>query len=220
MPSGTNTKQPNNATFTVFDLGNVVLTNDWHFDCSEKDRAFTSHFHISDNDMERGWKAAWDLYSRGEISEEIFWTRFLTAAGTSILDINKAKELYREYQFEIEHMLGLLSRLKQSGCRLASLTNIGKEWLEFKRKKFILDAYFDTIVSSCDTGFRKPEPEIFQSLLSTLKVRPEQCLLVDDHVKTTEQAERIGMHAIVFQNQRKLEEQLRQRGYIFPTPTS
>ncbi|MFH0837160.1 MAG: hypothetical protein V1870_03455 [Candidatus Aenigmatarchaeota archaeon] len=38
-------------TTIIFDLGNVVLTNDWHYDCPEKDDEFTNCFGISNDDM-------------------------------------------------------------------------------------------------------------------------------------------------------------------------
>ena len=41
-------------TTIVFDLGNVVLTNDWHYDCPEKFYAYSDYFGIGYDDMERG----------------------------------------------------------------------------------------------------------------------------------------------------------------------
>lgn len=147
-------------THLVFDLGNVVLTNDWHFNCPEKDQAFSAFFHISSEDMERGWDAGWPAFSVGKTSEIEFWNTFLTTAGASTVDVQKAKQLYREYQFEIEGMFGLLDRWKDK-YKLAVLSNISKEWLEFKKKKFSLDQYFETYVASGEVGIDKPHKEIY-----------------------------------------------------------
>jgi len=50
-------------------------------------------------------------------------------------------------------MFELLKTLKKY-YGLAALTNIGKEWLDYKREKFRLDEYFDEIISSAYEGLQ------------------------------------------------------------------
>lgn len=70
-----------NITTLIFDLGNVVITNDWHYDCPEKDDEFSNYFGITEDDMERGWDAFWPKFSVGKMSENDFWAGFLKTAG-------------------------------------------------------------------------------------------------------------------------------------------
>lgn len=86
----------------IFDLGNVVLTNDWHYSCPEKFKAYSDYFNIDCNDMERGWNAFWTQFCIGEISENDFWNGFLTTAGSNKIDIKQAKKLWRKYQQNID----------------------------------------------------------------------------------------------------------------------
>lgn len=79
-------------TTIIFDLGNVVLTNDWHYDCPEKFQAYSDHFGITYDDMEKGWNAFWPQFCIGKITEDKFWRGFLETAGTKKIDIEQAKK--------------------------------------------------------------------------------------------------------------------------------
>lgn len=196
-------------TTIIFDLGGVVLTNDWHFDCPEKFQAYSDYFGVSYDDMERGWKAAWPAFKIGKITEEDFWKTFLQTAGAKIIEIEKAKQLWRKYQKPIENMLDLLSKLKEN-YRLAALATIGREWIDYKRKVFKLNDYFDVIISSGYFGFTKPDPRIYRFIIKELEVKPRQCLYVDDQLSLLSPAKLMGMKTIYFRGQKKLEIQLKE----------
>ena len=128
-------------THIIFDLGNVVLTNDWHYDCPEKFEAYAAFYDITYEDMERAWQASWPSFRLGHITEEEFWGTFLQTAGASTMNIEKAKELWRKYQQPIDGMLELLSKLKRS-YQLSALTTISKEWLMYKKEKYLKHIFF------------------------------------------------------------------------------
>jgi len=201
-------------THIIFDLGNVVLTNDWHYDCPEKFEAYTAFFDITYDDMERGWKASWPLFCLGKITEEEFWKNFLYTAGAKIVDVEKAKELWRKYQRPIETMPELLNKLKHL-YQLSALTTISKEWLSYKNDKYQLDELFGTIISSAYSGFAKPDPRIYKLLIDTLKISPDKCLFIDNDPDALTPAKEMGMQVLLFQNQKKLEAQLRKIGIRF-----
>lgn len=198
----------------IFDLGNVVLTNDWHYECPEKFQEYTGYFGITYDDMEEGWKAYWPDFSRGKSSEDEFWKGFLGAAGAKKIDIEYAKKLYRKYQKPIENMLSLLERLKQN-YRLAALTTISKEWLDFKRKGFALDNLFEAYVSSGYSGLKKSDPQIYDLILEKIGVKAEECIFIDDKKGNLAQAKKKGMELILFLNQKKLERRLHELNIEF-----
>ena len=200
-------------TTLIFDLGAVVLSNDWHYDCQEKFDDFTETFEIDYDDMERGWENHAHDYVKGKMTEEEFWERFLKTAGAKKIDIELAKKIYRKYQMENDNMLDLLKRLRK--YRLASLTTIGKEWLEFKREKFKVDNYFEVIVSSPEFGMRKPNPRIYEITLEKLKVLGEECVFIDNKQHLLPPAEKLGMKTIHFINRKDCEEKLRELGIEF-----
>jgi len=198
-------------TTMIFDLGNVVLTNDWHYECPEKFQAYSDYFDITYDDMERGWWAFWPQFCTGKIMEDEFWRGFLETAGAKKIDIEHAKKLWRKYQKPMDHMLDLLGRLKQH-YRLAALTTISKEWLDYKKEKYKLDSYFEVIVSSGYSGLTKPDPRIYEMVIERLNVKPEQCLFIDDSQKILSPAEKLGMKIILFSGQSDLERDLKKLG--------
>src|SRR5438105_5059771 len=113
----------------LFDLGEVVLTNDWHYECPEKFAAYSNYFGIIYDQMELGWNAALPLYELGKISEDEFWSIFLKNAQTNKMDIQIAKKLWREYFGSKPEMFEILKKLR-SHYRLSVLSATGKEWLE------------------------------------------------------------------------------------------
>ncbi len=78
---------------------------------------------------------------------------------------------------------GILSSLRHREYRtiLVSNTPPTTEWII---KRFNLGDYFDHIVLSCDTGYLKPDPRIFQIALNQAKVSPEEVCVIGDKIRT------------------------------------
>jgi putative hydrolase of the HAD superfamily len=195
----------------IFDLGNVVLTND---NVHGKIDEFLDYFKISEDNAEKGWHAFWPDYKIGKITEEQFWEGFLKTAGAKKIDTDAAKRIYRKYQKQLEEMFSLLRRLKPN-YKVAVLTNIGKEWLDFKISHFKLKDIFDVIVGSGHSGKAKPDIEIYKTLLKKLNVIPQECLYIDDKEKCLVPARELGMKTSLFTSQAQLEKDLRKRNIKF-----
>ena len=187
----------------IFDLGNVVLSNDWHDGNVQKFAAYAQAFGTDYGAMEKGWQAAWPKFSIGQISEDEFWRIFLGESKARAMDLVKAKELWRRYQTSDPEMFALLSRLK-ARYKLGALTTISKEWLDFKRDKFRLDDYFQVILASGYIGKQKPEKEAFQAIWTQLDTLPEQSLFIDDAEMNIRAANALGMETIQFQRRQQL----------------
>ncbi|MBS1266388.1 MAG: Pyrophosphatase PpaX [Candidatus Woesearchaeota archaeon] len=110
-------------------------------------------------------------------------------------------------------MLDLLRKL--SNYRLAALTTISKEWLEFKKKKFGLDKYFELIVSSGQTKTKKPDPRIYEILLNKLNATAKECVFIDNNKELLLPAQELGMKTIHFTGQKECENKLRDFGIKF-----
>ena len=201
-------------TTIIFDLGNVVLTNDWHFDCPEKDKEFSEAYGISSDEMDQAGNAFWPKYKMGLLTEDEFWELVLKKSGSNNTDPEKAKLLYLKYQGIIEEMPQLIKKLKKNNS-ICSLTNKGKEWIEFKTRKFHLNDLFDVIITSCHEGIAKPDREIYKILLKKMNIQPQNCIFVDDHKRNLVPAAQLGMKTILFSNQKELEKELRQIGILF-----
>ncbi|MGZ4739211.1 MAG: HAD-IA family hydrolase, partial [Ilumatobacteraceae bacterium] len=96
-----------------------------------------------------------------------------------------------------------LDRVKASGHRVACLTNnvIGgndRDPANAARSAEIaaIMQRFDVIVESSVVGVRKPEPRFYEIACELLKVRPEECVFLDDLGVNLKPAAAMGMTTI------------------------
>ncbi|MCK4590085.1 MAG: HAD family phosphatase [Nanoarchaeota archaeon] len=189
----------------IFDLGNVVLTNDWHIGPKEKEKAseFCDYFSVSEEDLERAWHQVWPDYERGKFSEDEFWIKFLTEAGAKKIDTEKGKELWRKYQYPVNALFILIENLKRK-YKVVALANVGSEWLDFKMKKFDLNKYFDKIIGSGKCGWAKPDKRIYEFALKEIDFKPEECIFIDDKEINLKPARELGIKTILFESKEQL----------------
>ena len=92
-----------------------------------------------------------------------------------------------------------LTALRDRGFRLASVTNRGYSGPDFweEVRQLGLDELFETIVVSCDVGYLKPHPRIFEIALQRLGVEAAECLMVGDDLRAdVEGPKTLGMMAV------------------------
>jgi putative hydrolase of the HAD superfamily len=189
----------------IFDIGGVL----WRFE---------------DPTLHRQWEARLGL-SEGQLIDIVFGHPISQQA----LVGNATPE---EVWFEVEQQLALspgeLTALKadywQGGVWDTDLLNFAR-WLKPHYKTGIIsDAWsdareavkayvngeiFDVLVFSAEERVCKPDPEIFQRVLSRLEVVPEEAIFVDDMSQNVEGARQIGIHAIHFTNSLEVREEIK-----------
>jgi putative hydrolase of the HAD superfamily len=90
-----------------------------------------------------------------------------------------------------------LIELRRSGVKLALLTNGGIYEQRAKIEKFQMEKYFDTILVEGETGFGKPEPEVYLMALERLGVKAEETWMVGDNLEwDVEGPQKLGIFGI------------------------
>ena len=140
---------------------------------------------------------------RGEITEVAFLEK-LTDSLEPLLghkpEMHRFKEIYFEALQPNPAMIELMRELKDSGYRMAMLTNNVQEWEPWWRPMLPVDEIFETVVDSGFVGCRKPESKIYEITLDRLGLAAKSCLFVDDVLVNCEGAEKAGMTAVHFQD--------------------
>ena len=72
------------------------------------------------------------------------------------------------------------------------------------RQELPFVADMDGVLFSYEVKLVKPEPEIYQTLLEKYRLRPEECVFMDDNEKNVVAARKAGMYAIHFKNKEQL----------------
>jgi putative hydrolase of the HAD superfamily len=150
---------------------------------------------------------------RGEITEVAF-LETLTDSLAPLLghrpEMHRFKEIYFEALEPNPPMIELMRELKETGYRMAMLTNNVREWEPLWRSMLPVDEIFETVVDSGFVGCRKPESKIYALTLERIGMRAENCLFVDDVAVNCEGAERAGMTAVHFQDNEQAITEIRQ----------
>ncbi|TDN88700.1 putative hydrolase of the HAD superfamily [Salegentibacter sp. 24] len=100
---------------------------------------------------------------------------------------------FPEYRYQF---LKKLSQEKDYQLILLSNTNkIHIDWVK-ENVSFFQDfkACFDAFYLSYEIFSRKPDPEIYQYVLTAHNLKPEECLFIDDTRENTDAAENLGIH--------------------------
>jgi len=96
-------------------------------------------------------------------------------------------------------VLASLTALRDRGFRLASVTNRGYSGPDFwdEVRQLGLEDLFEAVVVSCDVGYMKPHPRIYQVAIERLGVEAPECLMVGDNLRAdVEGPKTLGMMAV------------------------
>lgn len=93
-----------------------------------------------------------------------------------------------------------LDWLRDHGVRIGCVTNrvFGGPRFAEELRELGLDRYFEVTAVSCDVGYMKPHPRIFQYALDAMRLDPQDCAVVGDSLRADVQAaQSLGMLGIL-----------------------
>ncbi len=145
----------------------------------------------------------------GQITEHEYWEAIIKKNSWNI-SIEDLKESVRKNFKEVKGTRKIIEDLRQKGYKLGLLSNHVKEWVEYCEINYKYHNLFHEVVYSYEAGLSKPNPDIFLFILKKLKVKPEECLFIDDYIKNIETAKDLGFNTIQFISAADLKKQLKQ----------
>jgi len=182
-----------NAKILFLDIGGVLLTNGWGHESRQK---ASEKFNLDYNEVDALHNFIFNVYEIGRISLDEY-------LDTVIFNHSRdfPREDFKEFMFsesqELPEMLQWLKQWKKdSGFRIISINNEGREFNEYRIKKFKLHDCFDAFISSCEVKMRKPDPGIFQLAMGIAQVPPEQCVYFDDRIMFVHAANKLGIRSM------------------------
>lgn len=95
-----------------------------------------------------------------------------------------------------QEVLGIIKNLHKK-YKVYLLSNTTEMSHLHNSKTGIYD-YFDDVFLSYRLGAKKPNPEIYRHVISSIGLRPEECIFVDDDEKNLQTAEQLGIIPILF----------------------
>jgi glucose-1-phosphatase len=187
----------NNIKAVIFDMGGVLLRT---VDPGPRD-AMARRFGTTRKELEMlVFRGPTSVQSEvGEISDIAHWETVLKQFGR---EEEKPLDVYAEYfsgDAIDQGMLDFAKSLKPE-YKIGLLSNA---WVDSRNKlgsMFCFIETFDTALFSAEVKVRKPGKEIFLLMMDKMKVKPEECIFIDDFIENIEGAKKIGMRAILFKN--------------------
>ena len=114
----------------------------------------------------------------------------------------------------VEGSVQILRELKQKGYPVYALTNWSAETFPLAQAKFPFLREFDGIVVSGVEKCVKPEPQIYQILLSRYHLQAKDCIFIDDNPINIKGAQRLGFDTILFTSPEALRAELIKRSIL------
>jgi epoxide hydrolase-like predicted phosphatase len=193
----------------IFDIGGVVINDDF---LSYAGR-FEKKAGMSKEQIYRAilGSSEWRLYFKGKISEEKVWK----AIKSKYLPPNIADEIRSSWEdifFPITETIDLIKRLKQT-YKIFFISNVDRKSANFVHKKYPeIFSLFDDGVMSFETGMAKPDKGIYRHALRKFKLKPEECIYIDNQPENIPPARELGIEAVRFQGTEKLKNDLKALG--------
>lgn len=113
-----------------------------------------------------------------------------------------AIKAYQKYFRKNNQLFNLAVELRKNGYKTAILSDqwyLSNEALISKedRKKF------NSVIISCEVGFRKPSKAIYKYAIKKLKLKPKEILFIDNRNWNIIPAQKLGIKTILFKNNRQ-----------------
>ena len=177
----------------LFDYGGVLCR-----DQSAGDR-WAIEAAVGVEDPDRFWAGYWSLrrrYDQGALSPADYWSRLVGTDVGDRLDAIEAVDV-ASWSHPYEETLALARRLAGRGTRLALLSNCPEPMAVAIDRMSWTDLIPDRFYS-CRLGLTKPDPAIYQKVLTALGARSQDVTFVDDRPPNVAAAAALGMRALLF----------------------
>lgn len=183
-------------TTIIFDLGGVIVNLDW-------DRCVRNFNQIGISGMEnlvsttlqRGFILDYEV---GKITTTQFRNELRKYASQEVSD-DEIDFAWTSLLVDVpEKKLQLLLDLKKK-YRILMLSNTNEMSFEYCKKHFFntdgktIADYFDKCYLSYELHQHKPEPDIFETLLTDSGLQPRECLFLDDGIHNIKTAVQLGI---------------------------
>ena len=181
----------------IFDIGNVL--SDFCWQEFLKDKGF------NDEMVERIGRVSvydedWYEFDKGRLKDEEVVELFIEK------DPEIADDLHRAFD-NVEGMVRLkaetfdwLNSLKAKGFKLYYLSNFSYKAETQCPKSLSFMPFMDGGILSYKVKLTKPDPAIYELLLSMYSLKPEECVFIDDTPKNVDAAINLGIKGIVYKN--------------------
>ena len=147
--------------------------------------------------MEERHRLIFDAFEEGKLTFEEYLSRVVFHQKRSF-----TRAQFRRFMFAqskpYPEMIELVARLKvRHGLKIAVVSNEARELNAYRIRKFKLDEFVDSFISSCFVHVRKPDADIFRLALDIAKAPARQVIYIENTPMFVRVAEGLGIRSIL-----------------------
>ncbi|KXI26787.1 NUDIX domain-containing protein [Paraglaciecola hydrolytica] len=184
----------NNETLIIFDLFGVVFNKGLE---SSIDR-LVAVLNRPEDEIEKAYRHWEQLFDRGEIDEDIFWSKINIQLGSNINPSVLSNIVISAYRPRMQTIQ--LARFLKRHHKVVVYSNYRKEWFNQLDDIYDIEVNFDDVIISSDTGLLKPDANVFYYLEREFKVPIENMVLIDDDISNISGIKNLGGNGVLFRN--------------------
>jgi len=181
-------------TCVFLDIGGVLLTNGWDHDARKR---AAKHFKFEWAEMEARHHATFETYEVGKLTLEEYMELVIFHQKRSF-----TRSQFKQFMFAqskpYPRMIELVRKLKAKyGLKIVVVSNEARELNAYRIRKFKLDGFVDSFISSCFVHLRKPDADIFRLALDIAQTPVKQIVYIENTPMFVQVAEGQGIRSIL-----------------------
>ena len=176
------------------DIGGVLLTDGWGHQFRELDATV---FNLDLAEINDRHKLTIETYEMGKLTLEEYMNLVVFYQEQTFSRAEFQKFMFEQSKHYPE-MIGLIRKLKvKYGLKIVVVSNEGRELNEYRIRKFKLDGFVDSFISSCFVHVRKPDADIFRLALDIAQMPAQSVVYIEDNPMFVKIAEGLGIKSIL-----------------------
>ncbi len=195
----------------VFDIGNVLLR--W-----VPQEVIQNFFPEEKSPAEMVLKIfkspVWLDLNRGKLTEKEAIRIYSQQLAISVARLDELMGAIKESIVPVEGSLELLDDLYEQGVPLYSITDNVKEIMKFLKNRYDFFHKFSGMIVSAEIGVLKPSPLIYQRLIDSYRLIPQETVFIDDLLQNAQGARDAGLQGIHFTDAAQCRAELRRLGVL------
>ena len=187
-------KDTTQITTLFVDVGGVLLTNGW--DHHARSRA-AKNFQLPWAEMEERHRLVFETHEEGKLTFEEYlgWVVFYQKRPFT-------RDQFRHFMFAqskpYPKMIDLVAQLKiRHELKIAVVSNESREVNAYRIRKFKLNGFVDSFISSCFVHIRKPDADIFRLALDIAQAPAQHVVYIENTPMFVQIAEGLGIRSIL-----------------------
>ena len=187
-------KRSNEITTLFLDVGDVLLNDGW--DHHARRRA-AKNFKLSWAEMETRHRLTFETHEEGKLAFDEYLNRVVFYEKRTFTRAQFRRFIFAQSK-ACPKMIELVSQLKRRyELKIIVVSNESREVNAYRIRKFKLNGFVDSFISSCFVHIRKPDIDIFRLALDIAQAPARQVIYVENTPMFVQIAEGLGIRSIL-----------------------